>query len=57
MESMGLKYHPRYISIGRSELREDLLSVREFVRSRSDLWFTDPVDTGTGCFSSTGTRV
>ena len=37
METVGLKYHPRDMSMGR---RQALLGLGEFVRSRSDLWFT-----------------
>ena len=33
MESVGLKYHPRDMGIGRRELREALLGLGEFVMS------------------------
>ena len=40
MESVGLKYHPRDMGLGRREVSEALLGLGEFVRSRDDLWYT-----------------
>ena len=40
MDSVSLKYHPRDLGVGRTDLKEVLLSLKDFVNSRKDLWYT-----------------
>ena len=40
MDTIGLCYHPVHMDITEEALKEVLLSLREFVQCRKDLWFT-----------------
>ena len=40
MNQVGLDYHPRSLGIDRPTLESSILNLREYVKSRSDLWYT-----------------
>ena len=40
MDESGLIYHPNSMNIKREDLRESLLSLKNYVKSKDKLWFT-----------------
>ena len=40
MNESGLIYHPNSMNIKREDLRESLLSLKNYVKSKDKLWFT-----------------
>ena len=40
MDESGLIYHPNSMSISREDLRDSLLSLKSYVKSKDKLWFT-----------------
>ena len=40
MDDSGLIYHPNSMNIKREDLRESLLSLKNYVKSKDKLWFT-----------------
>ena len=40
MNNSGLIYHPNSMNIKREDLRESLLSLKNYVKSKDKLWFT-----------------
>jgi hypothetical protein len=40
MDNSGLIYHPDSMNIKREDLRESLLTLKNYVKSKDKLWFT-----------------
>ena len=40
MDKSGLIYHPNSMNIKREDLRESLLTLKNYVKSKDKLWFT-----------------
>ena len=40
MNNSGLIYHPNSMNIKREDLRESLLTLKNYVKSKDKLWFT-----------------
>ena len=40
MDESGLIYHPNSMDIQREDLRDSLLSLKSYVKSKDKLWFT-----------------
>ena len=40
MDNSGLIYHPNSMNIKREDLRESLLTLKNYVKSKDKLWFT-----------------
>ena len=40
MDESGLIYHPNSMNIKREDLRESLLYLKNYVKSKDKLWFT-----------------
>ena len=40
MDESGLIYHPNSMNIKREDLRESLLTLKNYVKSKDKLWFT-----------------
>ena len=40
MDESGLIYHPNSMNINREDLRDSLLSIKRYVKSKNKLWFT-----------------
>jgi hypothetical protein len=40
MDNSGLIYHPNSMNLKREDLRESLLTLKNYVKSKDKLWFT-----------------
>ena len=40
MDESGLIYHPNSMNINRKDLRDSLLTLKNYVKSKDKLWFT-----------------